>query len=513
MSSNLLDMKGITKYIFDSYGKAIRNTNVKILDNVDFNLKEGEVHVLVGENGAGKSTLMRILGGAIPPDIGEMIINGERVTLKNPKNARELGVGFIHQELNLCSNLTVAENIFLGREITKNGIKDKKQMREKSKELLQSLGFDIEPKTLVRNLSTAQQQIIEIVKVMSFKSKIVIMDEPTASLTKKEIEILFDLIRKMKSEGVSIIYISHRFEEIIEIGDRVSVLRDGKYIGTVDIADFDYDEIIKMMVGRSLGKMYDCTHQTSSEVVLELKDLKIADNTLPININVKKGEIVGVGGLVGSGRTELAKSIFGSRDFPSGEIYYTGQKINKPKPHNLIKQGIMYLTEDRKDEGLILPMSIKENISLASLSDLFKKCFITKKPEKKLADEMVGKLNVISKSIMQMVNTLSGGNQQKVVLAKCLAVQPKLLILDEPTRGIDVNAKKEIYKIIDSIAAEGVAVLMISSELPELIGMSDRIYVMKNGAIAGEITDKKEMIQEKILELTIGKSDENKKAV
>ena len=504
MIRTVLEMKNISKYIFDSYGKAIRNTSIKILDGVNFDLKEGEVHVLIGENGAGKSTLMKILGGIIPPDEGEIYIETKKVEPKNPKNARALGIGFIHQELSLCSNLTVAENIFLGRELVKNGLKDNKAMIKESKEMLNSLCFDIDPKSLVKNLSTAQQQIIEIVKVMSYKSKIVIMDEPTASLTKKEIDVLFDIIHRLKKEGVGIIYISHRFEELAEIADRVSVLRDGRYIGTMPMSEFNNDKAIKMMVGRSLGDMFNGSHKAENEIILEIKNFKIANNTQPININVKKGEIVGLGGLVGAGRTELAKSIFGYRKYSSGEIYYMGKKIEKPDPSELIKLGLVYLTEDRKEEGLILDMSIKDNISLSSLFRLYPRYLMSKGNEEKLAKKMTGELGIVSSSIFQLVKTLSGGNQQKVVLSKCLATEPNFLILDEPTRGIDVNAKAEIYKLIDKIATQGVGILMISSELPELIGISDRIYVMSEGTVVAHISEKSEMTQERILEYTIG---------
>ncbi|AYO32294.1 sugar ABC transporter ATP-binding protein [Biomaibacter acetigenes] len=497
-------MQSITKYIYDSYGKAIRNKTVKILDGVNFSLNEGEVHVIVGENGAGKSTLMKILGGIIPPDEGRIVLEGKEVSFKDPREARNHGIGFIHQELNLCQNLDVVHNIYLGRELLKNGLTDKKSMYKLSRELLLSLGFDIDPSTMVHNLSIAQQQIVEIAKVLSNESKIVIMDEPTASLSKKEIDILFRLIRDMKSKGISIIYISHRLEELVEIGDRITVLRDGKYIGTLSRSEFDYDTIIKMMVGRPLKEMYKCSHKVREEIVLEVKGLKISDRTEPVHIKVKKGEIVGLGGLVGSGRTELAQSIFGARAFKDGEITYFGENINRKRPHELIKKGLLYLPEDRKNEGLILDMSIKENISLASLSNLFKNYFINKRIENKIAEEKIKELNIVSKSVNQIVNTLSGGNQQKVVLAKWLTSKPRLLILDEPTRGIDVNAKAEIYKIIDRLASEGIAILMISSELPELIGMSDRIYVMRNGRIVGEINDKKNMTQERILELMIG---------
>ena len=505
MSETILKMEHISKYIFDAYGKPIRGTDVKILNDVHFDVRKAEVHILIGENGAGKSTLMKILGGIIPQDEGTMELFGKEVKFSNPKQAEAMGVGFIHQELNLCQNLDVAANLFLGREITgKGGIfSNKREMYQKSHEMLMKLGFDIDPHTLVRNLSTAQQQIIEIVRAISYDSKIIIMDEPTASLTQNEIDHLFEIIRNMKKQGISIIYISHRFEELKEIGDRLTVLRDGGYVGTIDIADFTHDRVIKMMVGRTLNQMYTCEHKPQAEEVLRVEDLKIAPNTMPINIHVNRGEVVGIGGLVGAGRTELAKSIFGARRFFGGSIYYKGECIKKPTPSGMIKRGLMYLTEDRKIEGLVLRMDIEQNITLASLSELFPNGSIRRKKEEKVSDEKIRELNIVCTSGKQLANTLSGGNQQKVALAKWLVSEPELLILDEPTRGIDINAKSEIYQIIDNLAKKGVAILMISSELPELIGMSDRIYVMRRGSLSAELTDKGEFQQENILSYTI----------
>lgn len=505
MSRTILNMDHITKYIFDAYGKPIRGTDVKILQDVHFDVKEAEVHILIGENGAGKSTLMKILGGIIPADEGTVELFGQQVSFKNPKQAEAMGVGFIHQELNLCPNLNVAENLFLGREIIGKGgvFSDKKEMYKKSREMLAKLGFDIDPHTLVRNLSTAQQQIVEIVRAISYDSKIIIMDEPTASLTQSEIDHLFEIIRNMKRQGISVIYISYRFEELKEVGDRLTVLRDGSYVGTIDMKDFDTDTVISMMVGRKLTQMYTCNHRPGEEEVLKVEGLKIAANTEPINIRVKKGEVVGVGGLVGAGRTELAKSIFGARKFYGGTIRYKDQIISKPTPKDMIRRGLMYLTEDRKIEGLVLRMDIEQNITLASLNSLFKNGRIKRKTEEEVADKMIRDLDIVCTSGKQLANTLSGGNQQKVALAKWLASSPSLLILDEPTRGIDVNAKSEIYQIIDDLAEQGVAILMISSELPELIGMSDRIYVMRRGTVSAELTDKKDFTQEKILSYTI----------
>ncbi|MDR0652716.1 MAG: sugar ABC transporter ATP-binding protein [Synergistaceae bacterium] len=495
-------MDRITKYIFDAYGKPIRGTDVKILHDVHLDVREGEVHVLVGENGAGKSTLMKILGGIIPADEGTVRLFGEYVRFANPRESRKMGIGFIHQELNLCQNLSVAENLFLGSEL--GGVfSDKKGMREKTREMLMKLGFDIAPETSVRNLSTAQQQIVEIVKALSYNSRLIIMDEPTASLTRAEINHLFTIIRSLKERGISVIYISHRFDELNEIGDRLTVLRDGGYVGTIDMADFDYDRVINMMVGRVLSQMYTCGHVPGDKELLRVSGLKIAPDTQPIDIRVNGGEVVGIGGLVGSGRTELAKSIFGARDFYGGIVEYEGVRIERPTPRKMIRRGLMYLTEDRKTEGLVLNMSLMGNITLASLAVLFPDTYIRRKKEEEVSKGIINMLGIVCNGIFQRVGTLSGGNQQKTALAKWLIGKPKLLILDEPTRGIDVNAKAEIYQIIDKLADSGVAIMMISSELPELIGMSDRIYVMRRGAVSAELADKADFTQERILSYTI----------
>ena len=503
MNKTILEMKGITKYIFDAYGNALRNATVKILDKVDFDLHEGEVHILVGENGAGKSTLMKILGGILPPDEGEILLDGKKVSPKNAREAMNLGIGFIHQELNLCNNLSVAQNIFIGREQKGKVLMNNRGMLREARKMMNELGIDIDPAVQVAKLSTAQQQVVEIVKVLSYNCRIIIMDEPTSSLTKKEIDFLFDLIRKLRSEGVAIIYISHRTEEFEQVGDRLSVLRDGQYIGTLVREEFEINRIVKMMVGRTLGEMYENTHVPSGEVALEVKGLRLEERTPEINIHVNKGEIVGMGGLVGAGRTELAKSIYGVRRSFGGEVLYYG-KLHTLDPQKWLRDGLIYLTEDRTDEGLILDMGVPENLTLANLWRMFKNGVIKPKVEQQTSQELVKELNIMAKNWAQPVKTLSGGNQQKVVLGKCLVTQPKVLILDEPTRGIDVGAKREIYRIIDQIANEGVAVIMISSDMPELIGMSDRIYVMKDGAVAAEIADKADMQQEKILSYTIG---------
>ena len=381
----LASMRGVTKFIYGSDGRPLRNTEVKILDGVDFEVFPGEVHVLVGENGAGKSTLMKILGGIIPPDRGELRIAGETVTLANAQDARKNGVAFIHQELNLCANLDVAHNIFLGREPRRRGLKDAGEMVRRSAELLKALGADLDPRLPVSRLSTAQQQLVEIAKAMSFKSRVVIMDEPTASLTKREIDMLFDLIRRMRADGMGIVYISHRFEEILAIGDRFTVLRDGRRVGSLPIQEFKRDSVIWMMAGRSVDEMYPRAHTVHPEPVLEVRGLRLAPHTPPIDLVVRRGEVVGLGGLVGSGRTELAKSVFGVRRFHGGEVRYLGATIDGWGPARLIRAGMAYLSEDRKTEGLIPPMSIRENITLASLRSVSTLGFLSTPREERQA--------------------------------------------------------------------------------------------------------------------------------
>ena len=456
MLEPLVSMRGVTKFIYGGDGRPLRNTDVKILEDVDFDLFPGEVHVLVGENGAGKSTLMRILGGIIPPDRGELKIAGARVNLADARDAREKGVAFIHQELNLCANLDVAHNIFLGREPRRRGLKDAGEMYRRSAELLKALSTDLDPRLPVARLSTAQQQLVEIAKAMSFRSRVVIMDEPTASLTKREIDVLFDLIRRMRAEGIGIVYISHRFEEILAIGDRFTVLRDGRLVGTLPIQSFEPNSVIWMMAGRSIDEMYPRTHAVDPEPVLELRGLRLAAHTPPIDLMVRRGEVVGLGGLVGSGRTELAKSVFGARRFHGGEVRYLGRKTNGWSPARLIRAGMAYLSEDRKTEGLIPPMSIRENLK-SGLSAVRGQPGLPVAAEGGASGGQAHpQLSIVARSSEQLVSTLSGGNQQKCVLGKWLCTAPRLLMLDEPTRGIDVGAKAQIHKLIDQIAGAGV---------------------------------------------------------
>ena len=513
MQQYVLEMRGITKYIFDASGRPIRGTDVKILKNVDFNLKPGEVHVLLGENGAGKSTLMKVLGGIIPCDEGEMFLNGERIVLRGPQDSRAHGIAFIHQELNLLTNLSVAKNMFLGREIRrKNGLLDHAAMEREAEIVLRSLGFDIDPRTIVGKLSTAQQQIVEIAKALSYKSNIIIMDEPTASLTSKEIEALFGLIDDMRARGMSIIYISHRMEEIQRVADRVTILRDGERIGSMGIADFTVDKAILMMAGRTLDKMYYCEHVPTDTVALEVRGMRIGRDTEPIDIKVHAGEIVGLGGLVGAGRTELAKSIFGARKHYGGDVYLNGRLLSRRNPYRCVQHDLVYLSEDRKTEGLTVRASIQNNLLSAAMLKMFRHLWVSRRRENAEAKQLIQIFNIICNDREQPANTLSGGNQQRVCFAKWYATRPRVLILDEPTRGIDVGAKAQIYRIMDQAAQEGMAILMISSEMPELLGMSDRIYIMRDGRVTVEISDKAQMTQENVLKYTIGIPEDRREA-
>ena len=504
MKRKILDMSGIKKYIFDISGKPIRGTDVLILDDVWFDLYEGEVNVLLGENGAGKSTLMKILAGEIPHDAGKMVIQGEEQHFGNPKEARAKGVTFIHQELNLCTNLTVAQNIFMGKEYTRSGVVDNARVVRESQQLIDSLGFAIDARARVDTLSTAQQQVVEIAKALSYDSKILIMDEPTASLTSQEISQLFRLVRQMRDGGMGIVFISHRMDEVEQIADRVTIMKDGRTVGVLNKEEFTPEEAVKMMVGRTLMQIYSTEHQASDETVFEVRGFKVGRKTEPFDLHLKKGEILGIGGLVGAGRTEFAQAVFGTRECGGGDVYLRGEKLVHRTPRTCIRKGMIYLSEDRKVEGLVLAMKISENISMASLRSVRGKFFLSGRKERSLARSMIDRFSIICRNIAQSVGTLSGGNQQKVCFAKCYAAEPDVFILDEPTRGVDVNAKSQIYKMMDDLTKRGKSIIMITSEMNELIGMSDRVYIMRDGSVVKEISDKAEINDENILQYTMG---------
>jgi ABC-type sugar transport system ATPase subunit len=503
----LLQMTGISKQF----------PGVQALQHVDLYVRPGECLALVGENGAGKSTLMKILSGVYAPDEGTIAIDGQIVIPSNPHHAQQLGVSIIYQEFNLFPNMSVEENIFIGREPNRTGFVDRGRLRDSAREYLKQVGVDLDPRTLVRNLSVAQQQMVEIAKALSYNARIVIMDEPTSALTDNEVRALFAIIRSLKERGLGIVFVSHRLEEIFEICDRITVLRDGHNAGELETATSTPDQIVRMMVGREITDLYQKEGSTAAEqVVLAVRGLSrrgtqqddsrvVLDG---VDLDVHAGEIVGLAGLVGSGRTEVARAIFGADPYDSGEILLDGQQVFIKSPSQAIKHGIALAPEDRKLQALVLALAIRENVSLPNLGRLSKFGFVRRKEERNLAQRYIDALSVRTPSMEQKVINLSGGNQQKVVLAKWLALNPKVLIVDEPTRGIDIGAKAEVHALLSQLAESGVAVLMISSELPEVLRMSDRIYVIREGRIAGVI-DHEDATEERVMELaTVVKSDE-----
>lgn len=486
----VVEMKGIYKEF----------PGVLALNNVDFNLRRGEVHALVGENGAGKSTLIKILAGAHQLDRGEIYIRGQKVHIAGPRHAQELGISVIYQEFNLVPYLSVAENIFLGREAMSSSLLiNNRENRARAQEILERLELDIDPDEPVAALGVAQRQMVEVAKALSMNASIIIMDEPTSALGNREIEQLFKTIAKMKESGISIIYISHRLEELWQIADRVTVLRDGQYIATSPIGAVDRDQLIKQMVGRDLTEQFPRRHVEIGEEVLRVERLSRAGVLKDISFSLRRGEVVGFAGLVGSGRTELMRCLFGADRFDAGRVFLNGQEVQIRTPRDAIKNGIAFITEDRQRQGLMLIRPVKENMTITALNKLTKRVFINSAAETGAALEMVEKLKIRTSGLGQEVRYLSGGNQQKVVIAKWLLEKARILIFDEPTRGIDVGAKKEVYGLINELAAQGAGIILVSSELPEVLGMSDRIYVMSEGKITGEL-GAHEATQERILE-------------
>ena len=489
----ILQLNGITK----------QYPGVLALNDVSISFEKGEVHALLGENGAGKSTLIKVLAGAIEPNGGKIIINDKEFEHMTPSIAQENGIGVIYQEFNLVSSLSIADNIFLGSEIRNGVIRNKKAMLKKSNELLKSLGIDIDPATLVKDLAVAYQQIVEIVKAVSKDVKVLIMDEPSAPLTNNEVEAMFKLIDILKKKGTTIIYISHRIEELFAISDRVSVLRDGEYIDTKVTSETKRDELIGLMVGRFATEQFPERDSEIGKKVLEVKNL-YADNYLrDISFDLHKGEILGFAGLVGAGRTELARAIFGADKKQYGEVIIDGKSVDIKSPRHAKKLGVALLPEDRKKQGVLLKMSVGDNITLASIKRLLSRGVIDKKKEASEVSEYIKKLRIKTPTSKQLVKNLSGGNQQKVALAKWLSANSNILIFDEPTRGIDVGAKHEIYLLMNELVKNGNAIIMISSELPEIIGMSDRIIVMSEGMLVGEISTH-EATQDKIMDMASG---------
>ena len=482
-------MKGITKSF----------PGVKALDGVNLQVEEGSIHALMGENGAGKSTLMKVLFGQYQPDEGQIFLRGQKVVFHSVKEAVQQGISMIYQELSPIQDLSIAENVFVGRYPKKKGLVDHKEMVRRCKAIFDQWGLNYDPKAKIRTLKTADVQMIEIIKAISFDAKLVIMDEPSSSISQKEVEKLLGFIRKLKKEGITVIIITHKLDEVFAISDRITVLRDGQYIGSDDTKNFDRARLIKMMVGREMSNVFPRRKTpVGTEPLLEVQGLNNGDKVQNISFTLHKGEILGFAGIVGAGRTETMRSIFGLDPHSSGKLFLNGKEIEIHKVKDAIQHDIVMATESRKDDGLVLCRSVEENIMLPSLYRVSWHGLLNLKKNAKTAREAAQKLRVKARSIDSLANFLSGGNQQKVILCKWLLMNPQVLILDEPTRGIDVGAKWEIYNIITELADQGIGIILVSSEMEEIINLSDRILVMCEGRINGSL-DKEEVTQERIM--------------
>ena len=495
--SEILALKDINK----------RFPGVHALKDMSFSINAGEVHAICGENGAGKSTLMKIISGIHKADSGEIFFDGKKVKIANPNEALEMGISIMYQETSLFPEMTILENLFLNHELTKKAfgflnVLDYAAMEQRVKNIFSSLNSSLDLHVEVKEIGMAQKQLVEIAKALTFESKVLIMDEPTASLTQREVEALFKIIENLKSQGVAIVYISHRLEEIFEVCDRVTVIRDGSFISCSDVKDTNKDKLVADMVGREIGQYYPKADVEPGDVLLEVKNLSKANLLHDVSLNIRQGEIVGLSGLAGAGRTEFAHALCGFIKIDSGEIILEGKPTKIRNYREAINSGVFYVTEDRAKYGLILRMDIKQNVSLPQIDKISKLSFINKRTEEEMGDKAIADYDIKAPNAEFMTENLSGGNQQKVSVAKATAVGPKLLILDEPTRGVDVNAKAEIHKLIGSLVQEGLSILMISSELPELLGMCDRIYVMNTGEIKG-CFNREEATQESILKVAL----------
>ncbi len=489
-----LEMKGITKH----FG------GVKALTDVSLSVEPGEIHALIGENGAGKSTLMKILSGAYQRDKGQIFIDGQEVKITNPKESKDLGIAIIYQEFMLAPDLTVAENIYIDKLSGGKGLIDWKKLQGDAKAQLEKLGFgDIDPRAKCGSLSVAYQQVVEICKCLTRNAKVLVFDEPTAVLTFSEIQKLFEVIKKLRDEGVSIIYISHRLEEIFELSKHITILKDGTYVDTVDTASFDKQRLVNLMVGREMTEMYPPRNAKIGDVVLKVEDLHAGKLVDGVSFDVKAGEVLGFNGLVGAGRTETMRAIFGADKKESGKVYYFGKEVNWKNPGQSIKEGFGLLPEDRKKQGLLLNQSIRVNTTLACLKKVTNHGVIQHAKEKEYVKELLKSIQTKYGSTEDDASSLSGGNQQKIALAKWIAADCKCVVFDEPTRGVDVGAKTEIYKIINNLAENGVAVIMISSEMPEIIGMCDRVVIMRNGKVTGEL-QKEELTENMMIKYAMG---------
>ena len=499
MAEYVLQLKNITKTF----------PGVKALDNVEFNLKKGEIHALMGENGAGKSTFIKVITGVHSPDSGDIYLNGEKVVFKTPKDASARSIAAIYQHGTSYPHLSVTENIFVGHEIANMGILNLKSMKEKAGELLKKLGSDIDPEEKMSNLTVAEQQMVEIAKAISTDAKILIMDEPTAALSKKECEQLYEVAEKLRDKGVSIIFISHRFEDMYRLATQVTVFRDSKYIGSWGVNEISNDKLIAAMVGREITDIYPKTSVPQNKEIFRVEGLSLTGYFDNITFGLKKGEILAITGLVGAGRTEVCQAIYGIRKPSAGRMYLDGNMITVKNPYDALKKGIGYLSEDRQKQGLILNWEIYKNETLSTLEKFTRFLTLDSAGERNRAKELSQQVGVKAVSVYDSAGSLSGGNQQKVALAKLLNSELKVLILDEPTKGVDVGAKAQIYSIMSDLAKSGYGIIMVSSEMPEVIGMADRIIVMNSGEITKIFDDVKEATQEKILEAAM---KTNKKA-
>ena len=496
MSEYKLQLKGVSKSF----------PGVKALDNVQLSLRPGTVHALMGENGAGKSTLMKCLFGIYKMDAGEIYLDGQKIVINNPDDAMRYGIAMVHQELQPVPARTVAENLYLGRFPTKKfgplQVIDHKKMYEDTAHWLKEVKMDFDPKALLGDLSIGQMQSVEIAKAVSHNAKVVIFDEPTSSLSDNEVEALFRIMNDLRAKGVAMVYISHKMDEIKRIADDITIMRDGTYVGTWSAAEMTTDDIITKMVGRELTNVYPERKNKPGEVIMEVKNLSsIHEKSFQdVSFTLRKGEILGFGGLVGAQRTELLEGVFGMRGIKSGEIYIKGKKVTIKHPADAMKAGIGLITEDRRGNGIFGCLSIKDNVGVSIYNKHLKAGFVLDhKTINGIVDDSIKKLHIKTPNMQEHIANLSGGNQQKVIVARWLANDPDILIMDEPTRGIDVGAKHEIYEIMNDLAAEGKAIIMISSEMAELLGMSDRVYVMCNGKMRGEITEREEMTQEHVM--------------
>ena len=494
MGEYLLEMKKICKSF----------PGVNALQNVDFQLKAGEIHALLGENGAGKSTLIKVLGGIYHPESGEIFIDGNQVTITDVKSARDNGISIIHQELVLVPHMTIAENIFLGREPLGAFGVDMKTMNSEAQKMLDNFDVKLDSDTLIADLTIAQQQMVEIVKAISFNCRILVMDEPTSSIADKEVSALFAIMHDLASKGVGIIYISHKMSEIFDVCDRVTVLRDGQYVGTRDVSATNKDDLVSMMVGRELNQYYVRDFKPSDEVVMKCEHisdgLKAHSRVKDVSFELHRGEILGFSGLVGAGRSETMECIFGLMKGSSGKVILEGKEVKIRSAVDAMKYGLAFVPEDRKLDGLYHVQSVAFNSTIEVLGEIIKNLHVNAKREAEITQEFVDKMNTRTPSLEQVVSNLSGGNQQKVMIGRWLATSPKILILDEPTRGVDVGAKAEIYEIMNELTKQGVSIIMISSELPEIINMSDRVYVMYEGNITGCL-EQEDISQESIMKL------------